>query len=515
MEDERKHVLLAGVYLGDIALAQAGFARELPAYVKGLDYAGLVPDDEDGRRIRAKVDDLLLEDTGGALPESITRLVLTQAVDKGKFLSAIRCLELLGERDETVDKYLADIPRLLAEGKPAEAAEALIIASNLDNDDGIPLFQATGADLHAGCTEALDACITRLGGDDAVLKALGYLAATEKAAEAIARLRPEERKTLLPFVALERDPDAGGFFAELRAVQHDVESMEKGAIAGLTSTVTDITAVLTRFAEALGEVQPQPDGRGDLDKLKRTADSLMRDFAGAAGLVADWQFRRLADRFERLTKSRDELSDLKDRLAAAGGPGAGAVDSALELIDRLATTGRDGVVAVLEAAGRTLAGMRDRMEERDASPTEVVKDISGAIEAVVRELRDDPARDPGRFKDDFMKIKDRLKGGDALLAALVDRMIDLVDTIGEKGIAAGYVKAVENSLAYTQTRLLGRQVHTEEHWQFLREIAFKYPMSPLMCCLKRFNDRWLVVPRWDSEIAGLLRSHFEREGAAR
>jgi len=159
MEDERKHVLLAGVYLGDIALAQAGFAGELPAYVKGLDYAGLVPDDEDGRRIRAQVEDLLPESTGGGLPESITRLVLTQAVDKGKFLSAIRCLELLGERDETVDNYLADVPRLLAEGQRAKAAEALVIASNLDNEDGMPLFQTTGADLHAAscaCKSNLD-----------------------------------------------------------------------------------------------------------------------------------------------------------------------------------------------------------------------------------------------------------------------------------------------------------------------------------------------------------------------
>lgn len=511
MDDERKHILTVGVYLGDIALAQASYAGELPSYVKGLDYADLVPDDEDGRRIRTQVEDLLKDSLdAGALPESILRLVLARAVEKGRFLSAIRCLEMLGERDEFVEKYLSDVPRLLAEGKPGQAAEALVIASNLENDDGIPLFQTSGPGLHAGCTEAPNECITRLSGDDAVLKALEYLAATEKVLEAITRLKPEERKTLLPFVAFGRDPSATGFYADLGAVQHDVESMETGAIAGLASAIEDVRAVLTRFTEALDEVQPQPDTHSDLEKLKRTADSLMRDFADAGDLVANWQFRRLADRLERLTKSSDELSELKDKFAASAAPVAAAIDTALELIERLAAIGREGIVGVLEATGRTLAGIRDGIEQRDSSLAGVADGIGGAIDAMVRELGQDPARDPGKFKDDLTRIKERLDGRDALLAALIDRMIELTDTIGEKGIAAGYVKAVENSLAYTQVRLLGRQVHTQEHWQFLREISFKYPVSPLMCCLRRFNDRWLIVPVWDSEIVGLLRNHLDK-----
>ena len=61
----------------------------------------------------------------------------------------------------------------------------------------------------------------------------------------------------------------------------------------------------------------------------------------------------------------------------------------------------------------------------------------------------------------------------------------------------------------TQVTMLGRSVHSQEHWQFLREIAFKYPVSPLMVCVRKIDDRWMVVPRWESEITGILKDHFE------
>ncbi|MFZ1946343.1 MAG: hypothetical protein WAW06_02240, partial [bacterium] len=67
------------------------------------------------------------------------------------------------------------------------------------------------------------------------------------------------------------------------------------------------------------------------------------------------------------------------------------------------------------------------------------------------------------------------------------------------------VDALEEKIVATQVTMLGRAVHSQEHWQYLRELAFKYPVSAIMCCVRRINAKWMVVPAWDSEVAAILR----------
>jgi hypothetical protein len=90
--------------------------------------------------------------------------------------------------------------------------------------------------------------------------------------------------------------------------------------------------------------------------------------------------------------------------------------------------------------------------------------------------------------------------------------IALIEEFTAKGIL-DKIDVIETRLVNLQVGLLGRPVHSQEHWQYLRELAFKYPVSPVMCCIRRLNDRYMVVPRWDSEITGLLRDFLGRASA--
>jgi hypothetical protein len=209
MDDERKNLLVAGIYLGDISLALASVAHELPPYVAGLDFSGITGDDGETAAISAEVEKVLAGEADlKNLPESIIRTVLERGIERGKFLSAIRCLEMLDEKDQCVRKYIAHALESLKAGDAAGAARDLANAANLDLDDGAPLFQYSGALLHEGCTASPEQCITRASGGAAVLEALKYLLASERVSEAVGDISPEARRTLLPLVALERDPDA-------------------------------------------------------------------------------------------------------------------------------------------------------------------------------------------------------------------------------------------------------------------------------------------------------------------
>jgi hypothetical protein len=416
MDDERKDLLVAGIYLGDITLALASVAHELPAYVRGLDLSGVMPDKGETAAIAGEVDKMLAgEPDPENLPEPVIRTVLERGIERGKFFSAIRCLEMLDERDKCVGGYISSALKSIEAGDAATAARDFAIAANLDLDDAAPMFQYSGALLHEGCTSSPDECVTRLSGEAAVHRGLKYLLGSEKVSEAVEGLSAEARRTLLPLVALERDPDALEFYRGLREAHRQLEELERGEIHDLEEDVRRIQRGIEGFSESLGRTSPASDeGRQTLERLKRTAGSLGKEFAGVEDLVKMWQFRRLRDRLEHLLESGEEIED----------------------------------------GGKALA--------RDGSTEQ------GPVEPVM----------------------------------------GLIADLGRKDILKS-IDDIEERLASTQITMLGRQVHSQEHWQFLREIAFKYPVSPLMVCLRRVDDRWMVVPRWESEIVGLLRDRFE------
>lgn len=419
MDDDRKTLLVGGIYLGDITLALAALAPEVPPYARGLDIGQLIPADADHESIKQQTDEWL---AGAGEPETlsppIVRLILERAIAGGKFLSAIRCLEMLDEKDKYVEKYMSDAKRFVDQAKPGEAARALVIASNLDIEEGTPFFQYIGAGLHGECAAAPDKCVTRFARDEAVLRSLKYLLSSERVFGLVAELPADTRKELLPRIALERDPDAVRFYTDFKQAHRELKETEEDLIRRLAADVKHVAEVTAGFANALERISPGADAKDSFDTLKRTAAGLRKDFADIDTLVGQWQFRRLADRVDRLLNARDELAD---------------------------------------AGGRA--------------------------------------------------------GGDSSIASAVKPVIAVIDDLRDKGIPE-QIESIEQRLTSTQTTMLGRQVSSQEHWQFLREIAFKYPVSPLMVCIQRVNDRWMVVPRWDSEIVGVLKEYFETQPLA-
>lgn len=417
MDEERKRVLTAGVHLGDIALALASVAHELPSYVRDLDFNTLMPEGGEGDAVVREVEQVLAEQPESEdLPEPLVRMVLERALTKGKFLSAIRCLEILGEKDDYVEAYLSDARAAIEKDDFPQAAKALVTASNLDLEDGMPLFHYSGGSLHEKCTSAPEGCVTNLDGDDAVLVGLKYLLGSTRGGDAVEAMSGQVRRALLPHVALERDPDAVKFYRDYRQAHEDLQETQGGAVARLREDLKHVQAEVAGFADRIGRISARGDEmRDSVERLRRTANSLKEEFSGVEDLLDSWQFKRLRDRLEHLVGSRDEL----------------------------------------EKADQYLSGI---------GPSE----------------------------------------GEAPRAVL-----NLIADLEEKGVLES-VDEIEQKLASTQVTMLGRQAHSQEHWQFLREIAFKYPVSPLMCCLRKMNDRWLVVPCWESDIVAILRDHFSR-----
>lgn len=417
MDDKRRDLIAAGLCLGDIVLAQAALFKDLPSYVEGLDAERLIHDAGTLQSAREEIQALIGgEEDLDSLPPPLVKKILDTAIEKGKFLSATRCLELLGERQAYVGRFVAGAGEKLKAGDHAGAARDIVIASNLESEAGFPLFQYTGPELHANCTHAPGECVTRLPLDDAVSKALYYLLEGERVMEFASTLGGAEKKSLLPHVAAERDPHLGEFYAGFAKAHAALGDLESGRLEDLRRDLSRAASVASALAKSL-----EGPGLGDesaamaLDRAARVSHGLLKDFEGVDALVDELQLRRIRRRIDNLMQSESDLKSAAEALGGAGDPAA--ITSALSLI--------------------------------------------------------------AEFQD---------KG--------------LVDRVGE----------IERGLVDLQVGLLGRPVHSQEHWQYLRELAFKYPASPLMCCVRRLNDRFMVIPMWESGITALLREHIDRGG---
>jgi hypothetical protein len=433
--DEKKTIVVAGVHLGDIAIALAGLQNELPTYVKGLDFGLLLEGAEGLDAIEELVDRAMGqrgeraqpiksaadESSGGPskksqpskAPRELVQAVLDRALEMGKFLSAGRCLDMLGERDAYVEKFLSKGIAAARKGDRTGAAAALVTAANLGHRDGIPMFQYSGPALHDMCAASTDSCVTRLEEENAVLKAFKYLLQSEKVYEAVAELSPDERRSLLPSVATERDPETGEFMKRLEEAHRELGRIEQEDLAALKATVAEIVRQVGEFSGNAGRMMPgSEEAKNILDRTVRTAAGLAKEFSDADGLVDGWQLRRLERRLEQLIESGDDIDEARKVL----GGGAKKGDSALNVL--------------------------------------------AATADLIRRLKD----------EDILKR----------------------------------VEETEKRLIAIQVTLLGRSVHSQEHWQYMRELAFKHPASPLVCCLRKIDDRHMVVPMWDAPITRLL-----------
>jgi hypothetical protein len=415
MDEDRKSILIAGVFLGDMTLAQASLAQDLPPYVGGLDIEHMLQGAEEIESARAQVEEELAQASDPeALSPGLVRTILKRAIERGKFHSAHRCLEILDEKDAFVGRYIREAINLIEQGDLDGAARSLAVASNLDLEEGIPMFQYAGYTLHEECTRSPEKCVTAMKADQAVRRALRYLLGSVRVSEALGDLRETTRRSLLPRVALIRDPHGGEFYAACREAHSDIEQAERNAVSQLADRLRHIKAEITRFAGSIEGVSQAGGASHVQDALKRVAGGLQKQFTGVEDLLEKWQFRRLKDRLEQLIESKAEIQQALEALRKAG----------------------------------------SRKEATIAAMAELIEEI-------------------------------------------------------EKADLLGAIETVEQDLVATQAKMLGRAVHSQEHWQFLREIAFKYPVSPLLCCLRQLNDRWLVVPRWESDIAGAIRDYFE------
>jgi len=413
MEAERKNLLLAGVCLGDVTLALAAVAEALPPYVEGLEVERLLEACDDRDAVSAEVEKHLAsgQDMAG-LPKDLLRTILERAVGRGKFLSAIRCLEMLEEREAYVERCLDKARKAAESGRMEDAARNFVVAANLDLPDGIPPFQYTGPELHDACSANPENCVTRMERENAILRAFRYLLPSDRIHEAVSSLSPGQREDLLCFVARERDPRISDFLKAFEQARNHLAETEEKALAGLKSRAEKVEGAVRKFADSLGGISTAEEGEKEvLDRLRRTAGGLTKELAGLGDLVRDRQFRRLARRMEQLVESRGEIEKASETLGSRGGAGGTVFDPMLGLI--------------------------------------------------------------GEIEED--KVLDKIKN-------------------------------IEERLLSAQVTMLGREVHSHEHWQYLRELAFKYPVSPLVCCIARINDRWMVVPVWESPVYTILRA---------
>jgi hypothetical protein len=208
------------------------------------------------------------------------------------------------------------------------------------------------------------------------------------------------------------------------------------------------------------------------------AGAFYRGYKQARADFEEIQAKELGDLRADLKRAAEAVSGFSASLSSAG---AGEVEAGAAL-ERLIRTGQ----GLKKDFGETGA-LVDRLQLRR---------IRGRFEELLA------------ARADLEAGRGALKKGSKAVSCL-DALLALIDDLAGKGVADA-VDAIEAKILATQVTMLGRQVASEEHWQYLREMAFKYPVSPLMCCIRPINNKWWAVPAWDSDIAAILREHLEK-----
>jgi hypothetical protein len=406
MDEERRRLLVAGVALGDIALARAALADELPAYVPD-DTDDLTSGMEDLPEVSRQVEEHLTGEPD-TFPEGLLRLILGRALARGKYLSAGRCLDLLGGKETWIEEHTARALEAARGGDPAGAARMMVEASNLALDDGIPMFQYTGPALHENCVSRPEACITRMPLENALPAAVKHLLGSESVFGAVKDLSVDTLKTLLPHLARQRDPHLEDLRRGLDRAREELRAAASDLEGGLAETLKSAGSEVRQLAGALRAAKSVTPADA-LERARRLVGSLAKDFEGMDDLIKSRQLRRLRHRAERLVEAGEELGPLVRELEGEG-------------------TGED----------------------------------LGRLMDLAREFENQEV--PRKLED------------------------------------------IENRIIASQAQMLGRSAHSQEHWQFLRELAFKYPAGPLVVCLARINDRWMVVGS-EGELSTLLLSN--------
>jgi hypothetical protein len=198
-------------------------------------------------------------------------------------------------------------------------------------------------------------------------------------------------------------------------------------------------------------------------------------FEKAHADLADAEGHAMADLMARAGKVEDTVRRFADSLGAV--PASGSEQR--EALDRLRRT----------ATGlkKELAGLGDLVGDRQ------LRRLMRRLEQLVES------------REEIEDASKALPGGGEAAESVLDPALDLIgEIVGEHVLEE--IAGIEERLLAAQATMLGRSVHSHEHWQYLRELAFKYPVSPLVCCVSRINDRWMVVPVWNSPVAQVLRS---------
>lgn len=409
MDELRKGFLVAGLYLGDINLALASVARQLPTYVKGVDPNSLVEEDQEIEAVRREVENWLSDRDRTELDEQMVERILDRAIANGRYLSAIRCLEMLGKREAYVSDYIRKGEEALQGDDFQGAARAFVIASSLDLNEGLPLFQYSGPELHQECTLHPENCITRKSLEQALPQALFYLLGSRTVSEEVESRSSEIQAQLFPWIVLERDPHAAEFYRNFEQAHAEIENVVNEKLRELGKRIKGTASAVRDFKSDLGSLTATAPVVG---KIRRIADGLASDFEAIEDLLRGWQLLRLQRRLERLIEFGHDVAEASERVKESG------------------------------------------------------------------------FRNAAR------------------------RLLDAVEGIEQEDLVGG-VQEIQRNLLDAQARMLGRKVASQEHWQFLREISFKYPVAPLTCCLRHLNDQWLVVPVWESPLVDVVRDHLK------
>ncbi len=405
MNEMQKKFLMAGIYLGDITLALCSLSEKMPSYAKGVNVDDFLPQGEELEKVRSLVEGILKDDPNPSkLPDSTVRHVLERAVANGRYLSARRCLDILGEKKEYIERRIQEALSRTESGDFSKASELFVLASNLSSDTVLPLFQYAGPELHANCTNNTDACITKLPLEKALDEGFRYLLG-DSFAETLESLSIDSKKGLFVEVCRRRDRYLNEFMERFKEAHTKLVEIEQKEIPALRAEIQKIASRISSFVTA----SESASGKGwTAERMQRFANGLRKDFEDAVGLVDGAQFSRLRRRIERFASYEDEITRIE-------------------------------------------MDLKDQSREMDSLAD---------LKELVREVRE-------------------------------RRLVTSVESL-------------EKELLNIQVMLLGRQVHSHEHWQYLRELSFKYPVSPLICCIRPINDKWMVVPVWESTLRELL-----------
>ena len=355
--------------------------------------------------------------------------IAKNAIDKGKYLSAVRAYEkAYGEewKNTVLDEYIRNGSKYLSSGDLQNAFEEFTTAARLN--EPVKLYQTKGLEFHKLCGSQF--CVLQEADFNKIADSIfQYFLNHEKILDILEKQDVELKKGFLKLLIKEQNPGLNDF---LKRFSYALEILKKS-----TDHYISLKGKLAEEEKAIKEI---PQYNFSLEDVKEIQDTQIND------------------------QDEIEATEVKEK-----------VNFLLKKLEKFNNSN------LMEELNRLLDDKENHLLPLDIfQEAEIQSEYANSLEDEIKSYGKLVKESSEMLILDLLEISSE-KYSDAVSKDLFSRLIDFIKQFIQlkSDLLVNHLKLI---YTYSQRILLGRKTGTDNYWQYMNELSVSYPISAFLVC---------------------------------